>query len=326
VAVPRIVSLLPSATEIAVAVGQAAELVGRSHECDFPEQVRGLPVCTATKLDKGLTSRAIDDRVKEIVRQGLSVYEVDADLLRRLRPDVILTQSQCAVCAVTPADLEATLASWIGAPPVLLSLSPDTLDDVWGDLRRVGEAVGASTAADIAVVELKDRLGQLSERAARRGHRPRVAAVEWIDPLMMAGNWVPELISAAGGEPLFVAPGEHSPWFDWEAFVAADPDIIVTMPCGYGIAQTLADIGGLTGRPGWRDLSAVRAGRVYVTDGHHYFNRPGPRLVDSAEIIFEIVGDAYGEIAAPSSRWVKIDDYGADTAPASSPVTFEGRS
>ncbi len=294
-ALPRIVSLLPSATEIAVAVGMGDALVGRSHECDFPPFVGALPVLTSTKLEKGLTSRQIDDRVQEIVRQGLSVYAVDAARLRSLRPDVILTQAQCAVCAVTPGDLEEALADWIGTAPTLLSLAPDTLDDVWGDVRRVGDAVGAADAAEAAVGGLRDRLDELRASVASRTTRPTVAAIEWIDPLMAAGNWVPELIEAAGGTPLFAAAGQHSPWLEWDALVAADPDVIVLMPCGYQIPQTLGDLAPLTGRAGWQDLAAVRHGRVFAADGHHYFNRPGPRLVESARILADAIADAPGE-------------------------------
>lgn len=300
---PRIVSLLPSATEIAVAVGQGANLVGRSHECDFPPFVRELPVCTSTKLEKGLTSLEIDHRVQEIVRQGLSVYAVDAPLLRSLKPDVILTQSQCAVCAVTPRDLEEALAEWVGAAPILLSLAPDALDDVWGDFRRVGEAVGAVGAADLAVDGLQERLRSLSHGRRPAGVRPSVAAIEWIEPLMAAGNWVPELIAAAGGEPLFAEAGQHSPWLDWDALVAADPDVIVLMPCGYQIPQTLADLGPLVGRPGWSGLSAVRSKRVFVADGHHFFNRPGPRLVESARIIAEVLDGAAG---VQGEGWLRL--------------------
>ena len=305
---PRIVSLLPSATEIAVAVGRGADLVGRSHECDFPPFVEALPVCTATKLEKGLTSLQIEDRVQEIVRQGLSVYEVHAALLRDLKPDVILTQSQCAVCAVTPRDLEESLAAWTGAPPALLSLAPDDLSDVWGDLMRVGAAVDAQAQAERAVADLRARLEALAARGRARGTRPRVAAVEWIDPPMAAGNWVPELITAAGGEPLFAVAGQHSPWLDWDAFVAADPDVIVMMPCGYRLTQTLADLPTLAARPGWRDLAAVRAGRVYAADGHHYFNRPGPRLVESAEILAEILDAAAGGSGDGGGRWIRCGE------------------
>lgn len=296
-AAARVVSLLPSATEIAVALGVRDNLLGRSHECDFPPFVQALPVCTSTKLEKGLTSLQIDDRVQGIVRQGLSVYAVDAPLLRSLRPDVILTQSQCAVCAVTPRDLEEALSEWTGSAPLLLSLAPDTLDDVWGDLRRVGEAIDAPDVAEREIARLQERMDALRERGRRRGRRPSIAAIEWVDPLMAAGNWVPELVDIAGGHPLFVTAGQHSPWLDWEALIAADPDLIIAMPCGYQIPQTMADLAALTGRPGWNDLRAVRQGRVFVADGHHYFNRPGPRLVESAQIIAEVIEAADGGVS-----------------------------
>lgn len=303
---PRVVSLLPSATEIAVAVGLGDCLVGRSHECDYPDFVRDLPVCTSTKLEKGLTSRQIDDRVQEIVRQGLSVYAVDTELLRALKPDLILTQSQCAVCAVTPADLGDALATWTGTAPQLLSLAPDDLNDVWDDFTRVGDAGGVRAQADVAATALKARLDALAEHGAARGERPTVAAIEWIEPLMAAGNWVPELVTAAGGAPLFAAAGQHSPWLDWDELFAADPDYIVAMPCGYQLPQTLADLGPLVGRDGWSDLPAVRAGRVFAADGHHYFNRPGPRLVESAEIIAGIIGTAGSARVAAGRDWIGI--------------------
>lgn len=301
---PRIVSLLPSATEIAVALGLGEQLLGRSHECDYPPFVKALPVLTATKLEKGLSSIEIDRRVQEIVRQGLSVYEVDAERLRALKPDVILTQSQCAVCAVTPDDLVEALSQWTGTAPVLLSLAPDDLGDVWGDFGRVGAAVGRAAEAAAVVAELQGRMAALTERAARRGSRPTVAAIEWIEPLMAAGNWVPELIAIAGGEPLFAAAGQHSPWLAWDALIAADPDVIVMMPCGYRVPQTLVDMASLADHAGWRSLRAVREGRVYVTDGQYFFNRPGPRLVESAAIIADCIDgldDASGE-----ERWVRL--------------------
>jgi len=285
---PRIVSLLPSATEVAVSLGLGEALVGRSHECDFPPFIRDLPVCTATKLEKGLRSIEIDRRVQEIVRQGLSVYEVHSELLRSLKPDLILTQTQCAVCAVTPADLEESLCAWTGLAPNLLSLAPDNLSDVWGDIRAVGAATDREFAAEKVLLGLDRRMDAIRERSHTRGGTPRVAAIEWFDPLMAAGNWVPELIQIAGGEPLYVTPGQHSPWLEWDVLVESDPDVIVLMPCGYQIPQSRADIEAMVGDPRWSRIGAVRRGNVYIADGHHFFNRPGPRLVESAEILAEI--------------------------------------
>lgn len=299
----RVVSLLPSATEIAVALGLEPNLVGRSHECDYPNFVRDLPVCTSTKLEKGLQSDEIDKRVQEIVRQGLSVYEVDTPLLQSLKPDVILTQSQCAVCAVTPDDLEEALASWIGQKPQLISLAPDNLDDVWGDFRKVGVAVDRSAEAEQSINSLKLRLRELD---ADNKHRPTVAAIEWIEPLMVAGNWVPELIEIAGGESLFATAGQHSPWLEWDDLLASDPDKIIFMPCGYQIGQTLAEMPTMVKHPHWAKLSAVKNGEVFLADGHHFFNRPGPRLVESAQIIADTLyaePDDNGDLSKGWIRW-----------------------
>jgi iron complex transport system substrate-binding protein len=226
--------------------------------------------------------------VNEIIAQGVSCYRVDAELLRALRPDVILTQTQCAICAVTPADLEDALCDWMGPGPALVSLAPDDLSDVWGDVLRVGAALGVEPRARAVVAELKGRLAAIAHRTAG-APRPTVAAIEWIDPLMAGGNWMPELIEIAGGTSLFATAGQHSPWLAWDALIAADPDVILLLPCGFRIDQSLADLPLLTGRPEWPGLRAVRDGRIYVIDGHHYFNRPGPRLVESAEMIAEIL-------------------------------------
>ncbi len=302
----RIVSLLPSATEIAVALGFGPDLVGRSHECDFPPEMAALPRLTATKIEKGLPSRLIDDRVQAIVTAGLSCYEVDAPTLRALQPQVVLTQSQCAVCAVTPDDLIGALTDWQGNDPVLVSLAPDDLSDVWGDFGRVAQALGVPERAGPVVAALKARLAAITETAAAQPIRPTVAAVEWIDPLMVAGNWVPELIEAAGGTSLFAEAGQHSPWAEWDALVAADPDVIVMMPCGFQIPQTLGDLAPLTDRPGWKDLKAVREDRVFVADGHHFFNRPGPRLVESAEILAEIFHPDAFSFGHEGRGWVRL--------------------
>jgi iron complex transport system substrate-binding protein len=303
----RIVSLLPSATEIVAALGLADRLVGRSHQCDFPAGVEALPMLSSTKVALDGDSRDIDRRVNEIIAQGVSVYRVDADLLRSLRPDVILTQTQCAICAVTPADLEDALCQWVAPErsPELVSLAPDDLRDVWGDILRVGEALGVRAQAKIVVAELQERLETIAARAAAAGTRPTVAAIEWIDPLMAGGNWMPELVEIAGGTSLFAQPGQHSPWLEWDALAAADPDVILLLPCGFRIDQSLADLHLLTARPEWAGLKAVQAGKVFVIDGHHYFNRPGPRLVESAEIIAEILHPALFDFGHQGTGWIR---------------------
>jgi len=285
----RIASLLPSATEIVCALGQASALVGRSHECDYPPEVAALPALTEPKLDARAASRAIDDRVKQLVREGLSVYCVDAERLRALAPSVVLTQEQCDVCAASPKDVEAALCAWTGSRPRVVSLAPQTLGDVWGDLLTVASALGVRERGEALALELANRITHVSERTLRIRPRPRVAAIEWIDPLMAAGNWMPELVALAGGTNLFGETGRHSPWLEWTALRAADPDVIVILPCGFDLARTRSELGPLAAQPGFSELRAVREGRVYLTDGNQYFNRPGPRLVESLEILAEIL-------------------------------------
>lgn len=305
---PRIISLLPSATEIVAALGFGDHLVGRSHECDFPPGVEALPVCSSTKVPVHGTSSEIDERVKEIVAEGLSVYRVDVDRLRELRPDFILTQTQCAVCAVTPGDLEQALCTWVGMQPALISLEPNNLDDVWNDICRVSEALGVRPRAEELIASLNQRLAAIREEARTALSRPTVAAIEWLGPLMAGGNWMPDLLEIAGGRSLFAQPGEHSPWLDWASLIEADPEVILLLPCGFKIAQTIRDLNLLTENPAWANLRAVNEGRVYLIDGHHFFNRPGPRLVESAEIVAEILHPDRFSFGHRGMGWISIDE------------------
>jgi len=286
---PRVVSLIASATEIVCALGLEDQLVGRSHECDFPPTVRRLPVCTAPKFDVHGSSREIDGRVKSVLQDAASVYRVDEDLLRRLRPDVVLTQSQCEVCAVSRRDVEDALGQWIGSRPRVLSLAPNQLSDIWEDVRGVAEVLDVKAIGEELVRRLQERIRAVEIKASRLPQRPTIACLEWTDPLMAAGNWVPELVEIAGGTNLFGVTGAHSPWMTWEQLQERDPDVIVSLPCGFDLAKTRTETTALRGRPAWGRLRAVRSGRVAVADGNHYFNRPGPRLVESLEILAEIL-------------------------------------
>jgi iron complex transport system substrate-binding protein len=305
---PRIISLLPSATEIVASLGFTENLVGRSHECDFPPGVEELPICSSTKVSVHGSSYQIDERVKAIVADGLSVYRVDVERLRQLQPDLILTQTQCAVCAVTPADLEQALCSWVGAQPTILSLEPNDLGDVWNDIRHVGDALGAAQKAGELIASLIQRLSAMREKAAAIGSRPSVAAIEWLGPLMAGGNWMPELIEIAGGRCLFTNAGEHSSWLDWTSLTEADPDVILLVPCGFKISQTVRDLELLTQNPAWTELAAMRSGHVYLIDGHHFFNRPGPRLVESAEIVAEILHPDRFDFRHRGAGWISLHD------------------
>jgi iron complex transport system substrate-binding protein len=284
---PRVVSLIASATEIVCALGFEDQLVGRSHECDFPASVKRLPVCTEPKFNVEGSSYEIDQRVKAVLQEGLSVYRVHADLLKELRPDVIVTQSHCEVCAVGQRDVEHAVCDWLGTRPNVVSLAPNALADVWDSIRQVAEALGVPQRGEELTRSLQRRMSAISERAGALPRRPTVAYVEWIDPLMAGGNWMPELVEMAGGINLFGEAGKHSPWMTWEELRARDPDVIFVAPCGFDLARTRQEMPALTGRPGWADLRAARTGRVYLADGNQYFNRPGPRLVESLEILAE---------------------------------------
>jgi iron complex transport system substrate-binding protein len=271
------------------ALGCEDRLVGRSHECDYPESVKALPACTAPKFNVTGTAYEIDQRVKAILQEGLSVYRVDASKLQDLRPDVIITQTQCEVCAVSLRDVEEAVCTWIGSAPRLVALEPNALDDVWHDIRRVAAALNVSERGDRLVANLQARMTAISRIAAGVPDRPSVACIEWIDPLMAAGNWMPELVAMAGGTNVFGTAGAHAPLLSWDALVQADPDVLFIAPCGWDTKTSREAMGSLTCRPEWPMLRAVREHRVYLADGNQYFNRPGPRLVESLEILAEVL-------------------------------------
>ncbi len=303
---PRIVSLLPSCTEIVCALGFEDHLVGRSHECDFPVSVGRLPICTEPKFNPDGASAAIDRQVKTLVQEGLSVYRVDADRLKALAPDVILTQTQCAVCAVSEHDVEAAVREWVGERPQVVSLAPARLEDLLADVVRVASALGEPTQGRLLRGWLTARFEAVAQKAQALRARPTVACIEWLEPLMAAGNWMPELVRMAGGVNLFGQPGQHSPWLHWAQLAEQDPDVICIMPCGYEIERTKKELDVLTQRPEWRHLKAVREQRVYVADGNAYFNRPGPRLVDSLEILAELLHPAVFRFGHAGTGWERI--------------------
>ena len=275
---PRIVSLISSATEMVNALGALDLLVGRSHECDFPPAVRDLPACTKPLIDVNADSRTIDLQVKTSARNALSIYEVFDDVLEKLQPTHILTQVQCEVCAVSLRDVERSIAAKLASAPELVALNPAALADIREDFRRVGKAVG--TDAQPVIDSLQRRM-----EALRRPQTLRVACIEWIEPLMAAGNWTPELIELAGGKDAFGKPGIHSPWIEWEDLVSENPDVVIIAPCGFDIARTRGELHWLTGRPDFGKLT----GRIYLADGNQYFNRPGPRVVETLQILTEIL-------------------------------------
>jgi iron complex transport system substrate-binding protein len=302
----RIVSLISSATEIVCALGFEADLVGRSHECDFPPSVRKLPVCTAPKFDVHTTSAEIDRSVKQLLQQATSVYHVDAELLKQLRPEVIVTQSQCEVCAVSLRDVEQAVCDWTGVKARIVSLQPNALADVWADIQRVADVLDAAERGLLLVARLQQRMKMIARRAAELSHRPGVACLEWIEPLMAAGNWMPELVGMAGGENLFGVAGQHAPWMTWQELCQRDPEVIVALPCGLDIDRTRREMQTLQSKPEWSGLRAVRRGHVIVTDGNQYFNRPGPRLVESLEMLAEVLHPQVFHFGHQGTGWQRL--------------------
>ena len=286
---PRIVSLIASATEIVHALGLGDFQVGRSHECDYPASAARLPVCTRPAFAIDGDSAEIDRQVKDKLKAAASIYEVFGDVLEGLQPTHILTQTQCEVCAVSLHDVEKALCGRVSSRPALIALEPNALADIWADILRVAQGCGYGDRGEALVRQLQQRMEATARVATSAAYRPAVACIEWHEPLMAAGNWVPELIAMAGGVSLFGAAGRHSPWMAWEDLAAADPETIVTTPCGFDLARTRAEMHWLTARPGWRQLRAVREGRVFLADGNQYMNRPGPRVVESLRIFAEIL-------------------------------------
>jgi iron complex transport system substrate-binding protein len=299
----RIASLIPAATEIVCALGLGDRLVLRSHECDEPPGVERIPFATEPKYEPDGTSYAIDERVRALVQEGLSVYRVDADCLREARPEVIVTQHQCEVCAVSAREVEAAACAVLDPPPRIISLDPGGLGDVLGDIQRVAAGLGVPERGRELTASLRRRMDEVRARVEGRP-RPRTITIEWLDPLMVAGNWIPELVDMAGGENLLGRAGEHSPFVSWDEIRATEPEAIVVIPCGFTIARTRREIGLLTGLPGWAELPAVKKGVVAIADGHHFFNRPGPRIVESLEILAEIL---HPKVAAWGHRGVGWD-------------------
>lgn len=295
----RIVSLLPAATDIVVSLGRLADLVGRTHECDWPAEVAAVPVVTSSQLAMDWPSREISAAVGASHR-GSSLYGLDAELLARLAPDLVLTQDLCDVCALSYRRVSDAVRA-LEAGPRVLSLEPRTLAEVLDCVRVVGDAL--DVPADSQVAALRSRLDEVRRRVAGRA-RPRVVAIEWLDPVWPAGHWVPEQIELAGGVPLLAGAGEHTEPIAWESIVDAQPEVILLLPCGFPPDRTLLELQLLTERPGWASLPAVRSGAVWVLDGPAYFNRPGPRVVRGAEVLAHALHDARFAITPTEARRV----------------------
>ena len=284
----RIVSLLPSATEIICAIGLEDELVGVTHECDFPRSVMKLPRVTKTLIPTDATSAEIDALVRERMSGKSALYSLDMDALESLNPDLIVTQALCDVCAVAEEEVRDA-ACRLSSLPGVLNLEPETLDEVFAAIHEVGVVTEREARADELLARLRERTAQVVERSAAASHRPRVALLEWLDPPFSTGHWNPELVRLAGGVDGLGREGAKSITLQWRQVIEWRPEVVLISCCGFTAERTLDEVGVLRTVGGWNELPAVRNGRVYITDGASYFSRPGPRLVDSLELLGHVI-------------------------------------
>lgn len=306
-AATRIVSLLASATEMVAGLGLGHRLVGISHECDFPTEILHNPRLTFTHVNAEASSGHIDEQVHSLLSTGQALYSIDTKMLAHLAPDLIITQAQCDVCAVRYADVLAA----VEREPALnathvLALNPHNLEEVFADIASVARAAGCHDGGASYLQSLHNRVERVRNIAgsAPPSARPRVAFIEWLQPLMLAGNWTPQLIRFAGGENLLTQEGQHSPYGSWEALIEAQPQVVVIGPCGFDLARTLAEWDQHQNHSAWQSLPAVQQGRVYAVDGNAYFNRSGPRLVDSLELLAWLIHPKlFPEPADSRGKW-----------------------
>ncbi|WP_254536897.1 ABC transporter substrate-binding protein [Halomarina litorea] len=294
----RVVSLLPSATELVYALG--VEPVAVSHECDYPPEAAEKPAVNAARVDASASSAEIDRQVLAAEREGGGVYELRLDVLAAADPDLVVTQGLCDVCAVDEVLVEEAVDE-LGLDCEILTTDPHSLADVLDDVRRIGAATGREDCADQLIADLRGRVEAVRETAARADERPRTLVLDWLDPVMTAGHWVPEMIEWAGGE--CVLPADASTPREWETVREVDPEVLVAAPCGFDLDQTAENLADLTDREGFADLTAVREGRAYAMDGHQYVNRPGVRLVDSLEYLAALLHpDLFETLPASAAR------------------------
>ncbi|HEY1235469.1 MAG TPA: cobalamin-binding protein [Candidatus Binatia bacterium] len=283
----RICSLLPGATEIVFALGLGDQIVGVTHECDYPAEAKQKPVVVRSAIDSHrLSGHEIDRKVSELLEAGKGLYLIDEEAFRGSAPELIVTQGLCDVCALDYNEVVKAAAALAHAP-VIVSLNPHSLADVMDDVVRIGAATSSATAADAFVGGLRLRVEQIG--LGEPDYRPRVICLEWFEPLYVAGHWIPEMVALAGGHDVLGRPGEPSFRIDWASVLDAQPEIILLMPCGFDVRRAAKEASALRKLPGWDELQAVKRGRVYALNGSAYFSRPGPRLVNGLEILARII-------------------------------------
>lgn len=300
----RIISLIPSATEIICALGLEENLVGRSHECDYPKTIQILPECTKPKLDISGSSLAINKSVNLFLNNSSSIYQINEEIIIKLKPDIIFTQAQCDVCAVSLREVNAIFENSKRLKPEIISLQPSKIDDIWDSISLVAKNLGISKKGSTLNRKIQKNIAIIKPRKEKI--LPTIACVEWIEPLMFAGNWVPEIVEIAGGKDLFGSAGNHSSWDNFDNLLGRDPEKIIMMPCGFSIQKTQKEMEALKVNSRWAKLKAFKNKNIFIVDGNQYFNRPGPRILDSIKILIEIISGGKNYFGYKEKAWKNL--------------------
>ncbi len=305
----KIVTLIPSATEIVSFLGEKNSIIGRSHECDYPLGLEKIDKLTSPKINVDGTSNEINKQINSLLENSLSVYKVNVEKLKNLSPNFIVTQAHCEVCAVSFSEVENIVKKYLKKKTKIISLQPNTLKEVFDDFDRVAKALNINNSKNRNLIDLlKKRVDEIKKISFNQ-NKPKVACVEWIDPLMAAGNWIPELVSISGGEDIFGNTGKNSHWIKFEEIKKNDPDIIVFMPCGFDINRTKSELKiFLEQNPSWKSLKSYKNNKFFIVDGNQFFNRPGPRIIDSIEILLEIIHPSLTNLNYLNKGWIKFEN------------------
>ena len=306
----KIVTLIPSATEIVAFLGQKSSIIGRSHECDYPHDLNHVVKLTSPKINVDGTSGEIDKQINTILENSLSVYKVDVQKIKELNPDYIITQAHCEVCAVSFSEVENIVSKYLNESTKIISLQPNTLDDVFNDIKRVAKDLNIENKTNNKLIaDLKERLTKIKELSSKQKIKPSVACIEWIDPLMIAGNWIPEMVEIAGGVNILGKSGNDSHWIKFKEILNKDPEIIIFLPCGFDINKTKEELNNyLKKNKDWKFLKAFKNNKLFIADGNQFFNRPGPRLIESLEILAEIIHPHEFNFNHKKVGWVSYND------------------
>ena len=306
----RIVTLIPSATEIVAFLGLKNSIIGRSHECDYPHGLNHIAKLTSPKINVDGTSGEIDKQINVILENSLSVYKVDVEKLKDLNPDYIITQAHCEVCAVSFAEVENIVSQNLKKNTKIISLQPNTLNDVFNDIKKVAKELNIENENNNKLIKtLDERLKNIEKLSSEQKNKPVVACIEWIDPLMIAGNWIPEMVEIAGGKNILGKSGNDSHWIKFKEIVNQNPEIIIFLPCGFNIEKTKEEVKKMFKQNNeWQSLKAVKNKKIFVADGNQFFNRPGPRLVESLEIFAEIINPKLFNFNHKKNGWINYYD------------------